>query len=258
LAELIDIPAEDLCAPFALDPHTLLVARLGAAMLYPDDVSGDGAGARWLIAAELEHAERKIAAMDSVSLPGATVARMLRLACQTGATGPLNQRREYIDGVKAGWMTSEMIGQYTGKATRASFQRIKAQAAVMLRKQSVSTLDHSLWPKYRRVAHLWAAHISFCPTATDEGEIRITAFPCHAAGVFEFIECALRIRRTGEDLRFHQSTENLLRQSEPCPIAEILDQKNDCCKTDCNGQPEFDEAGCRQESQRTKDAKNAS
>lgn len=196
------------------EPARVYMDLIGTEMLWPHDEAKRALGLKVAcaeafanildlagIAAEAEAiaALRKIPTLESLEEETATALRHGRIA---------------------GNLLWEALAGASIALSRSPLPTLKQQIAKSLLAEgirtSVKNIDNVIWPRYRSVAHFWAAH----------EERRITGqgphFPCVASALGEFLALAERFRQLGENLRLPHSPGPILRPGEAVRLPENL------------------------------------
>ena len=125
--------------------------------------------------------------------------------------------RPFSFGFIAGKLLEHSVGFLSIDPSRASVSRLKKELAARFAKHriSVKTIDQTIWPQYRAVAHLWAAYIFL----RSDGPKR--AFPCKPGELGTLLATAEIYRHRGETLKVSRSPEpTILRPGEAATLPE--------------------------------------
>ena len=131
-------------------------------------------------------------------------------------------REPYMHGVIAGFVLDQTVG-------KVALQRQDARVADSIQaaekafwpswRVMVKTINNSIWPRYRCVSHLWAAHWRRASERQD------ASFPCGRADIATFLSTADAFRKLGESCRTYKSPRPLLVPSEtiraPFPLSTV-------------------------------------
>ncbi len=216
--------------PFALiDPHKVQLAPVAATMLWPEDAV---AAKAWTDACLLAHAfeEQNLDQFD---------AEVLRYLVRLLATRPptlqeLTPEAEIriIDGVAAGiellnGLGDALRGHGSSGSNNATRQRLSAfmsnaDRPLVRGKRIVRTVRHfnEMSPKFRPVAHLWAAYV----WSSDEGE---DTFPCQPHATGDFLRLAEDLRELAERHKSSPKARGPIMKPGigvrlPCTVIELL------------------------------------
>jgi len=166
-------------------------------MLWPED---EAARARWLDAAMTREAAEHADEMSETLLRGA-----VRLAAKTTPIDELQKAAE--DRFGHGWIAGEVLRRAVGRASLSDESRINVGMIIEQIVQGFKpfrvagkihstptpkTIVNVIWPRYRPVAHLWAAYVS----ALDSGSS--APWPCSIIGLPVFLATAEEFRKAGE------------------------------------------------------------
>ena len=120
------------------------------------------------------------------------------------------------DGAVAGALLLEVVGARDVGRENVRLAGIKSMLAARLSswgRLSPKTIDNKIWPRYRSVAHFWAAHY-LVSRETDS-----VVFPCQLRELDLFLATADACRLRGETIRSApQSTTPFLRPGEAVMI----------------------------------------
>lgn len=129
-------------------------------------------------------------------------------------------KRAYTHGLVAGNILFEAVGNRDTGCENTGLGDIKSALVARLgREQHLSqkTIDNVVWPRYRSVAHLWAAHLH------RSKETENTAFPCRARDLPIFLALAEAYRRRGETIRSTaKSPSTVLRPGDAVMVPRAL------------------------------------
>ncbi len=190
MADYLELRDDCLAGPTRWD-----LAVIEAQMLWPHDAA---TRSRYMSAVSTK---LNVAAIDRVPLqkPTPTEVRefgeMLLTAPRIGDFTKAAQKA-FVHGAVAGKLLHEAIGLHEIGRENAGLGGIKSMLAACLgpgRHLSQKTIDNTVWPRYRAVAHFWAAHFS---EETDSG-----VFPCRTRELALFLATAEAYRRLGETIR---------------------------------------------------------
>ncbi len=127
-------------------------------------------------------------------------------------------QKAVVHGAVAGKLLHEAVGLHEIGRENAGLGGIKSMLADRLgpgRHLSQKTIDNTIWPRYRAVAHFWAAH---CSEYTGSG-----GFPCRTRDLALFLATAEAYRRLGETTRStSKSPTTILRPGEAVMIPPTL------------------------------------
>ena len=214
MAEYLDLREDCLTAPTRWD-----CAIIEARMLWPHDSDTRD---RYLSAVSVKVA---VASIDRVPLtkPSPTEVREFGealLSAPRVEDFTVAGNRAYIHGVVAGKILFEAVGRHDIGSKNTGLSTIKSELADHLgRGQHLSqkTIDNTVWPRYRSVAHLWAAY------QVRLQETNTTTLPCRAQDLEVFLATAEAYRRRGETIRSTpQSPTTVLRPGEAVMIPPAL------------------------------------
>ena len=123
----------------------------------------------------------------------------------------------YFHGIVAGFLLIESTGGAGVDSRYKSLTDIKNALADRYARLSPKTITNTVWPRYRPVAHFWAAH--FLETKDPEGWV----FPCRMRDLALFLATAEAFRRRGEKIRSNlKSPTTVLRQGQAIMIPPAL------------------------------------
>ena len=187
---VLDIHQSAIDHPIRLD-----LAMIEAEMLWPHD---DGARNRAIKAA---FAQQYIAAAKAQdSMIDAESAEALHAAprlvnINEGAEVPFRH------GIVAGRILLESVVAASIDYPTSPIPALKRQLAAAFRNDQVSesSINNTIWPRYRSVSHLWAAYLERDYTGND------VEFPCSYKQIGSFIALSEEFRRLGESLRLPKS-----------------------------------------------------
>jgi hypothetical protein len=188
-------------ATFLEAPTRLHLLTIEAMMLWPHDAERREVA---LVAGSIE-ALREI----KDQLPREELEALTDLLCVSQRVSDLRgeAERAIIDGLRAGQFLIEVIGQVRlGLNPKMELVADQVCAALGLFADAVSgrSFRSHVWPKYRPVAHLWAA------TQSLHGDANISAFPCDLGEIIDFLALAEGYRELGEQARTHQAPAPIL------------------------------------------------
>lgn len=190
--EYLDLREDCLARPTRWD-----CAVIEARMLWPDDANTRN---RYVNAVAIKLAAGNI---DRVPLPTPTPTEVRELAEAMLSAPRIEDFQDevpdaYERGMVAGDILRRAVGyQETGREN-TSLGDIKGALSDLLgpaQRLSVKTIDNTVWPRYRSVAHLWAAYVH------RSKETDSTAFPCRVRALPIFLAVAEAYRRRGEMIR---------------------------------------------------------
>ncbi|PVE26431.1 hypothetical protein DC522_01315 [Microvirga sp. KLBC 81] len=209
----------DLAPDCVKQPIRYDLAIVEAAMLWPDD---EGARDAWLRAARLEtlrHPPEGVADHDFLR-------ELFAMALETPRILDLNPaaNERMRHGTVAGWVFHEAVrrsdinglvqfGSVAADVTEFLAKRLRGKIRI-----SKKTFDNAIWPRFRSVAHFWAAYVSNTLYASEQSQ----AFPCRLDGLVPFLGISEAYRLKGETLRGKQAADTLLRPSETVRIPTNL------------------------------------
>ena len=124
--------------------------------------------------------------------------------------------KAYFHGLVAGKILYEAVGRHDIGSENPGLAAIKSMLTAYFDRLSQKTIDDVVWPRYRSVAHFWAAHL------TVSEEIGIAVFPCRTHDLAHFLATAEAYRRRGETTRSPQSPSPVLRPGEAVMIPPAL------------------------------------
>lgn len=217
MAEYLDLREDCLAAPTRWD-----LAVIEARMLWPHDPEIRG---RFLSAVSVKVGVSSIGRVpleeptpptpDEVREFGEAMLSAPRVEDFTAAG-----ERAYHHGMVAGGILVEVVGASAVGRENVGLAGIKSMLAARLSRWgrlSQKTIDNSVWPRYRSVAHFWAAHI-LISKETDS-----SALPCRLRDLDLFLATADACRLRGEGIRSApQATTPVLRQGEAVLIPPAL------------------------------------
>lgn len=192
MVEYLDLRADCLARAARID-----LAIIEARMLWPHDADKR---IRYVNAVSIKLAAGNI---NRVPFPTPTPTEVRELA-ESMLSAPRVEdftdagKRAYTHGLVAGDILFEAVGyQDTGRENIGLGDIKSALVARLGREQHLSkkTIDNTVWPRYKPVAHLWAAHLH------RSKETENTAFPCRARDLPIFLAVAEAYRRRGETIR---------------------------------------------------------
>lgn len=185
------------------NPRRIDVARIEAVMLWPDDeVSREKA----ILVAQCLW-QRSL--LEQGQLLPKEIEELAKSAVDAPAPADVAAAaaKVFVNGHVAGTLLHNAVSataQYPADAAiQANVGRISNQFFPKYRLKP-STINNSVWPRYRVVSHLWAAHIF-----SDE-----EVFPCHVPDLGVFLAKAEAYRELGEKTRTRQSPSTVLRPGD--------------------------------------------
>ncbi len=169
-------------------------AVIESVMLWPNDVAARRRGLQTLGAwVDVNHPD----------LVGYLFTReQVRAALETEPLSNIATTDLYRHGMICGFILRETVGRIKSGYEGASIgEVIKAVSEAFSTSQhiSVSTINNRIWPKYKSVCHLWAAHVDAWIDDID------MEFPCHFSRIADFLSLAESYRVLGETTRTRQS-----------------------------------------------------
>lgn len=196
----------------AHNPVRLHLAIIEAAMLWPDNPEARTAWERAarvrFLTSFLEHVE-DLASLREFGMLAAHSSRIEDL-------NPEAQER-MKHGLVAGWVLHEAIGRAELIGREVRFGEAAADITRYLEKTlrgrfriSKKTFDNSIWPRFRSIAHFWAAYASANMGKDDRSRV----FPCTLDQLVPFLSTAEAYRLKGETLRGKHAASPLLRPDE--------------------------------------------
>jgi hypothetical protein len=191
---IIDIPKSAMRTP-----DRLVLARVGATMLFPDDEK------KGLI---YEQAAAALLICEPHQLPEILQWSVREIACAESA--------RFTQGFLAGFVLYEALGGF-GKAEIVGrmISCLELDYKKRFGRFSQKTFDNVTWPLFRRVAHFWAA--TFMTSLERE------PFPCALASFKDYLAVVEAFRIAGETTKAKQSPEpSLLRPAETVKLPANL------------------------------------
>ena len=145
-------------------------------------------------------AKLQVAAIDQFPFPEPTPAEVREVAEMALAAPRIGDftkaaKKCYFHGLIAGFLLIESTGGADADSRYKSLADIKNALSDRYRRLSPKTISSSVWPRYRPVAHFWAAH--FLETKESENNV----FPCRMRDLALFLATAEAYRRRGEKIR---------------------------------------------------------
>jgi hypothetical protein len=201
-AYIIDIPAQAIRAPTRFD-----LARVGAAMLFPDDEKKRLA---------YEEADALLAVCELRHLPEILQWPVREITAAAAS--------RFAHGVLAGYVLHEVLGRprlglcESGKAEIVGglISDLKFDPKKSFARLSSKTFANATWSLFRPVAHFWAA--TFVAI-----ELEREPFPCALASVKNYFALVEAFRIAGETTKAKQSPEPfLLRPDETVKLPANL------------------------------------
>ena len=178
---------------FLLNPTIFDLSVVECHMLWPDDLQARSLATR---ATTAEFGRR--------ALPHMPDHLMRDIVPALVAAPPIGQAqaaagKPFFEGYVAGMILHHVVGAVATDGDDASMGWIMSKIAndVRPRRLSKKTIENTLWPKYRRVSHFWAAYV--------ERSYSETVFPCRLEKLAEFLSLAEAFRVAGEATRTKQS-----------------------------------------------------
>jgi len=172
-------------------PTRFDLAKIEAVMLWPDD---EAVRARMLNSVLVALA---ITASNDFTREG-----LVDLAKHAAVAAPMADIRKdaqerFPQGLYAGKILREAVGYNDINPDRARLGVVMDKATKQFTGRSHTNskiLHNKIWPRYRRVAHFWAAHIHI---ALEDR----SGFPCQLADLLLFLAIAREYQRLGEAIR---------------------------------------------------------
>jgi hypothetical protein len=179
---------------------------LGANMLWPDDLDVRDRAVKsghlkilisdWVIPQELAQ-QISSDALDATPM----------VAIQESAKLP------FVHGFIAGTILHTIVSEVAVEknSDRASMQRVIADLSKIFYPRwrlAPKTIENTVWPQFRKVAHYWAAYIQGTFSQPPE------PFPCRLANLSGFLSTAEAFRHAGEATRTKRSPRPILLPSE--------------------------------------------
>lgn len=191
--------------------------RLESWMLWPHD---ETKREEYLKTANIEAIRDNIGLQLATVGPGASVpltaGELFELSESMRSTKLLSDvqaeaKGAFLHGLTAGYIAAYVLKWSAIDSDRAGIQNAKVEALKRIEKSggnglpviSSRTIDNWILPKYRPVAHFWAA---YCLAAEDDHSV---AFPCRADDIAIFLAKAEHLRQLGENFRPKQSPNSL-------------------------------------------------
>jgi hypothetical protein len=178
----------------ASSPSRTHLSLIGSWMLWPDDEAKRlDAVTSEVVAMGRDLQRRGRLDRDALGL-------LLELAAEAKPVGQSFELEPYKHGMMAGHMLMAAIG---GKDPEGKPLTLDAIGKLLRKKfaprrGSETSFVHTVWQRYRRVSHLWAAHVQM-----DMGNERRRSlvFPCALSDVIEFLSLSEDWRRKGESTK---------------------------------------------------------
>jgi hypothetical protein len=129
-------------------------------------------------------------------------------------------KTEFLWGTIAGRILWEAVFSAVMQEGASPIPEVKQSLAKELVKERVSQkhIDNVIWPRYRPVAHLWAAR----KIRHDAGREQ-KHFPCSIAELPTFLATAEELRDKGESLRLPRSPEaSILRKGDAIRLPDLV------------------------------------
>jgi hypothetical protein len=124
-----------------------------------------------------------------------------------------DRQRRYSHGSIAGWILWDgLVNCHSG--TGHGLEAVKRDISKRLKTSkghprfSVSTINNTIWPRFRPVAYMWLAHMFHASLGRSDGEP--VPRPCKADDLLKFLEMAEQFRRDGEGCRPRHSDQPIL------------------------------------------------
>lgn len=185
------------------NPRRIDVAQIEAVMLWPDD---EAERKRSMLLGRCL-SEREL--MKEGRLPLAAIEALADAAVDAPAPSDMANAAAdvFVNGIVAGRLLNSAVSaaeqQPADAAIQANVKRISESLYPRWRLRP-QTINNSVWPRYRRVSHLWAAFIF-----SSDG-----VFPCRHRDLGTFLATAEAYRELGENTRTRQSPSTVLRPGE--------------------------------------------
>ena len=219
--EYLDLREDCLAAPTRWD-----CAVIEARMLWPHDPDMRG---RYLSAVSVKVG---VSSIGRVPLQEATPTEMREIGAKVREFGEAmlsaprvedftaRAKSAFTHGMVAGKLLYDAVGYHELDPTKAGLtaakERIEARLWPNLRVK-VKTIDNTIWPIFRSVAHFWAAHILWAMQTEDN------TFPCRIADLGMFLAVGEAYRQQGESIRpSPKAPTMLLRPDESVLIPEAI------------------------------------
>jgi hypothetical protein len=212
-AETIEIRRDCLAAPLRSD-----LIGIESVMLWPKDIkSRTEAEQAAVVAAGFEMAKGLNLGSDVLlELVGAAANAIPLREIHKWTT--VTNGGPFVQGLIAGEILFQSTSRTATNSPDASMKRIvadvsKMYSAIWLVKPK--TIENTVWPQYRSVAHLWAAHRHIVyEQLAAHGNSAAYPFPCSAANLSYFLAVAEEFRRLGETTKTKQAPGTVLRANE--------------------------------------------
>ena len=209
MAEYLDLREDCLAAPTRWD-----LAVIEARMLWPHDPDMRG---RYLSAVSVKVAVSTIGRVPLQEPTPPTPAEVREFG-EAMLSAPRVEDftkagvRARKHGVVAGMILYEAVGRHDIGSENTEMSVIKSALVALLgpeQRLSQKTIDNTVWPRYRPVAHLWAAFID------RSLETNSNTLPCRGRDLPLFLATAEAYRRRGETIRSTPKSPNtVLRPGE--------------------------------------------
>lgn len=194
-------------------PTLIDVALAGAEMLFPDDPTARGECFDSAIATGLSNGD---------FVPGANSPPNLPFQVALNAWEP--RRRDamvelpMVHGAIAGGILADVVGAaQTGEPISMGTAISRAARAFCYKrpkwKVTPKTINNSIWPRFRPVAHFWAAYIDKRPA---------DSFPCSPWNLHEFLSTAEAYRLLGESSSTFKAKSTILRRDEMTRLPDAI------------------------------------
>jgi|GEM_PF-3731183 len=195
------------------DPARMDAAKIEVEMLWPHD---DAARNRGLIAAAaqqyIDDAKSQNLVIDADS--AADLLAVPRIVDVREAAIAAHRH-----GVVAGTILWESVASASSGEARSPIPVVKQRLAKYFGKKQISqsNINNYILPRYRPVAHLWAARIQRVNAGIDN------LFPCSFKDIGNFLAMAEEFRKMGEILKLpHSPMSSILRPAETLSLPEGL------------------------------------
>jgi hypothetical protein len=191
------------------------LAAIGAVMLWPKNEEKQQASLHAFLAESPEEVMQGPVAKEDLR----AFAAMIRAAPSMEAVTQ-ESARAFEFGSIAGTILYHSVGMLAIDPAAAPASALKAQIAKKWARRRISekTINQTIWPTYRCVSALWAAHIWW-----RQKTACTTVFPCLPGDLGEFLAVAEEFRTRGESLKVPGSPEpTILRKSETIRVPPNL------------------------------------
>ena len=187
--------------PGCLDnPTRFDLAPIEAAMLWPDD---PGKRTRIIVSCRAEHLSARNGASTGELLS-------LRVLADDSMANDLRAQLgdRLVQGTIAGWILRDTIAgagrvpiDTAIRNASGKFRDVKMPRGRNNRDLTPRTISRSIWPRYRSVAHFWAAWL-------DHRDAPL--FPCRLERMREFLALAETLRKAGETTQLTNTGNSVL------------------------------------------------